>query len=260
MINDFIAGKLMITDEKILTFVIPSHNDFKRLADAIELFLQIDVDDVCMIVVESSTYESVHKRIGEVCDNRVSFLYGAKNGIYDAINRGVKAVKTQYYIVIGLDDKFNYKKLNTIILNLRYVCPDLLFLGVRKAGRLQQFYCPQNLPSGPQGVFPSHTGGSIIKKDLHEKYGIYDEDFDVVADGLFLCRAILGGCDACYLDGVYCEIGAAGYSKLREIDAEIQSYKVRVKLGVEKADSVKILVLRLSRRVLKRFLEFLHIK
>ncbi len=236
----------------MLTFILPSHKDYDALNNVLLRFCSIACEQARLIVVESSDENTVLDNIDDVSDSRVSFLYQANNGIYDAINRGIKAVNTEYYVVIGLDDVFQFSNLARLVILLENLNYDLVFLGIEKNGRHYAYYNPFNIQSGPQGVFPSHTGGAIIRKELHDRIGMYDERFKTVADGLFLCRCLKAGCAVGLLGETYCSVGAGGYSKQKELSAEWESHLVRQLLGTNLLYSVSLFCFRAGKRLLKR--------
>jgi glycosyltransferase involved in cell wall biosynthesis len=236
----------------MLTFILPSHRDYDALNNVLYRFYSTDCEQARLIVVDSSDKSVALNNVDKISDNRISFLYEANKGIYDAINRGIKAVETEYYLVIGLDDTFHFDKAGVLVETLRLLQYDLAFLGVVKDGRKVAYFNPDRIHDGPQGVFPSHTGGSIIRKDLHDRYGLYDVRFKTVADGLFLCRCLKDGCSAVFLGETFCAIGAGGFSKKKELSAEWESHLVRLVLGTSWLRSSGLFFVRAGKRVLKR--------
>ncbi len=238
----------------MITFLLPSHKDFSSLRRVMQDFANEDISTIRLVVVESGIEEDVKKDIGPIADDRIKLVYGEKSGIYQAINRGVKEVKTDYYIVIGLDDTFRFEKAGTLVEALRVLQYDLMFLGVVKGGRKISYFNPDRILDGPQGVFPSHTGGTVIRKDLHERYGEYDTRYKTVADGLFLCRCLKHGCSAVFLGDTFCNIGAGGFSKTKELSAEWESHLARLVLGAGWIRSSALFCIRAGKRVLKQII------
>jgi hypothetical protein len=235
----------------VLTFILLSHNDYSHLDFLINDFVSEAPDYFKLLVVESSSRDTVQQHVNLAIDPRVSFVFDCRYGIYDSINRGISQVSSEYYIVIGLDDEFSFNKSNDIysILNLKIY--DIVFLGVKKSNINLVHYNPQVIKSGPQGVFPSHTGGSIIRKNLHNVFGNYDKSYKVVADGLFLCTVIQSGAKVALLGDIYCDIGGLGYSNNKQLLSEFESYRVRRRLGVGFLASSMVLIYRFLRRLLK---------
>jgi len=236
----------------MITFLLPSHDDYSSLRKVIQDFTNEDVSTVRLVVVDSGAEENVKKELGTVTDSRIKIIHGEKNGIYQAINRGIAEVETEYYIVIGLDDTFRFDKVCRLVEALRVLQYDLAFLGVVKGERKIAYFNPNRILDGPQGVFPSHTGGSVIRKELHDRYGLYEARYKTVADGFFLCRCLKEGCSAVFLGETFCTIGAAGFSKKKELSAEWESHLARLMLGAGWMRSSGLFCIRAGKRALKR--------
>lgn len=236
----------------MFTFVLLSHQNINALQAKINAFLCCQVDSVRLLIVESGARDYILPRLAPIHDHRVEFIFNEKSGIYPSMNNAISCVRTEYYIVVGLDDKFNYFNVADIYDCLNSNHFDILFLGVKKGLSELAFFNPEKLSSGPQGIFPSHTGGAVIRTNLHNKYGKYDEEYRVVADGLFLLRCLKGGVSAGLYPVISCNVGNQGFSKKKELLAEWESYKVRRSIGVSFFSSYGLFLFRVSRRIAKQ--------
>jgi hypothetical protein len=236
----------------MITFILLSHQNINALKEKISNFSSCPESSVQLLVVESEAQNFVLSRLGSILDPRIKIIFDEKSGIYSAMNNGIFHIKTEYYMVVGLDDTFDYTNVIGICNYLQTNKFDLLFLGVRKGLKDQIFFNRDNLTCGPQGIFPSHTGGTVIRTSLHKKYGMYDNGFKVVADGLFLSICLRNGVSAGLYPYVCCTVGDQGFSKKMELLAEWESYKVRRNIGVPFFSSFGLYLFRVSRRLVKR--------
>jgi hypothetical protein len=164
-------------------------------------------------------------------------------------------------MILGVDDIFSFNKLNLITNTLKDVNYDLLFLGVQKSGiKLNRLHVDSIL-LGPQGVFPSHTGGIIINKDLHKNYGLYSREYKVLADCYFICQCLLEDkIKFGILDDIFCLVGDEGFSKKKELLSEYEAMKIRIKFGQTFLKSYYFFLMRSLKRVIKKILYLMKLR
>ena len=118
-------------------------------------------------------------------------------GLYPAINLALKSnYCNNFYIILGQDDfltNSNFsKEINEEINKKNDQIPDILTL---KTHVTQMFKRKKNLRKenilyklivNLRYIFAHHTGGMLIKKNLHKKFGYYNEKYKISSDYLFL--------------------------------------------------------------------------
>jgi hypothetical protein len=236
----------------MITFILLSHQDIESLQAQLKEFTNCSSEYIRLLVVESGEKENIIPRLSEIRDYRVKFIFNEKSGIYSSMNHAISCVQTKYYLVLGLDDEFNYSKVVNICSYINSNDFGIIFLGVKKGLTEMAFLNTEKISSGPQGIFPSHTGGAVIRTKLHDIYGKYDEEYKVVADGLFILRCMKGGVLVSLYPVICCKVGDNGFSKKNELLAEWESYKVRSITGSGFYYSFILFIIRLSRRIVKK--------
>lgn len=117
------------------------------------------------------------------------------SGIYDALNKALAGVTTEYYLVVGSDDTLDASALPAVLKLLSNECSqaDILSFPVRIGSKLRRAkqYWPLFLSSS--GLVSSHSVGTILKTSLHKRFGLYDTRYRILADSLFLRKAHDGG-------------------------------------------------------------------
>jgi hypothetical protein len=238
----------------LLTIILLSHNCDEKLELAIQKFINVRPNSCVLYIADSGFSRKIGKFAPSDFGESILLQHGLCNGIYNSINWAIERISTEYYMVLGLDDNFDFKLAEPFVNKLENRQVDLLFCGVIKNNKKLMYLRPEFTLKGPQGVFPSHTGGVAIRTRLHERFGKYDERFTVVADLFFLGKCIIGGAKAELHNEYLAEIGGSGFSKKHEFTAEIESMRVRVELGASYLESGTICVQRLARRAIKRLI------
>lgn len=109
-------------------------------------------------------------------------------GIYDALNKGIKLASSDYYLVVGADD---YLFANSIADFRRHAIEtnaDIVTAGIRVSG---QDVFAKSGSSWLHGMFAyvsGHSVGTLINRRLHDSFGNYSRRFQVAADMYFLKR------------------------------------------------------------------------
>lgn len=109
-------------------------------------------------------------------------------GFYDALNRGVRALRTEYYLVLGADDRLH----RDAIANFRAIADgaDIVVAKVQAGALLRSGYHPGNAWLGPSRTITSHSVGTLIRSALHDRFGFYSHRYPILADWHFLKRAL----------------------------------------------------------------------
>ena len=111
------------------------------------------------------------------------------NGIYDAINKGIKLSKGQVIGILNADDYY-YK--NTLKIVYKYFLynknVDYLFGSVNKE-RLMHGFWPDKIWY-KFNIYPAHSCSFFVKKSVHRKIGLYNTKFRYSSDRDFIFKII----------------------------------------------------------------------
>ena len=115
------------------------------------------------------------------------------NGIYNAMNKGIKVAKGEYLFFLNSGDDFvNSKALQSIVQSLSG--EDIIYFNINQVSNREEIKV-KRVPSELSFSYlyhdlPPHQS-TFIKKKLFNDYGNYDESLKIVADWKFLILALL---------------------------------------------------------------------
>lgn len=141
-------------------------------------------------------------------------------GIYDAMNKAVARVKTDYYLVMGADDRLepdairNYRGLAA-----KTGC-DFIAATIKAGDRMLSPMIGKGWLYGMPGEASGHSVGLLIRTDTHRQYGWYSKSFPIVADQYFVKNALNSGASIFRSDffaGYYAETGFSSASVVQFI-------------------------------------------
>lgn len=108
-------------------------------------------------------------------------------GVYDALNKAIRASTGSYYVVAGADDVLAPDALANFAAVVDAYATDVVLANVVARGKVRGGFYPARAWIGPSRVFAgSHSCGMLFRKELHEKFGYYSSRFPLLADVFFL--------------------------------------------------------------------------
>jgi len=241
--------KLEVFDGKI-SVITAVYNAEDCIQHLIESLRKQNDQNFEWVVVDGLSTDSTLEILKEIDDLNIKIISEADFGIYDALNKGIKACTGEYYLVAGADDIFfqnaikDYKA--AIEDGVNMVTATIIKNGNEvKAG------------NGPawqfgQGAFISnHAIGVLIKKNLHEIYGFYSRKFPISADQLFIQQCALGGIYFRKIDAIIGEFFLEGISSTDHIGALTEFFRIQILLGRNKWIQYIIYILRIFKQLKK---------
>jgi glycosyltransferase involved in cell wall biosynthesis len=169
-------------------------------------------------------------------------------GIYDAMNKAVRMASGDYYLVCGADDRLSptaiadYRKAaSQTTADIISACVDTEVGTVRPAQG-------QSWRRGQSAFVSHHSVGTLIRRSLHQDFGMYSRRFPIAADQYFLKRACMSPkvrfASADFVAGRYSMAGVSG----SDVPGTMAEF-FRVQLETERCASLQLVLygLRLVR-------------
>jgi glycosyltransferase involved in cell wall biosynthesis len=107
-------------------------------------------------------------------------------GIYDAMNKALQMATGEYYLVMGTDDRLEPDAIAQYREYAHRSKADIVTALIMRNGIIER-----RKPRWPwlyahHAYVSEHSVGSLIRKNLHEKFGFYSRRYSIGADLLFL--------------------------------------------------------------------------
>jgi glycosyltransferase involved in cell wall biosynthesis len=143
-------------------------------------------------------------------------------GVYDALNKALQDARGEFYLVAGADDTLQPDALAQYAELATRERADVVFARVHRAGRLIGGFHPRRAWIGPSRVFASsHSVGTLLRRELHERFGPYSARFPLLADVFFLKLLLKSGSvrfvDAPLIAGTFAEGGLSCVNALQSL-------------------------------------------
>lgn len=160
-----------------LSVIIPTYNSSKHLDKALQSLVEQSFDDFEVIVIDGLSTDSTHEIFSSFSRNfnHAVWISEKDGGVYDAMNKGVKASKGEWIYFLGSDDKL----IDPTVLQQVHQ-----FISNTRADVVYGDIINRTLKAPYDGVFSVHKlyWQNISHQALFFRRGV----FDIV--GLFLLR------------------------------------------------------------------------
>ncbi len=184
-----------------VSIVTVGYNCASTLGRAMDSILQQTYQNIEYIVVDGKSSDhtiEIIKSYESKFGNRLIWISEQDKGIYDAMNKGIKMATGEIVGILNSDDfltsttiieriVYEFKKNNNLELiygDVHFVRPKDLHKNIRNyTGR---FFQPWMIRFG---YFPPHPS-IYVRRDVYEKYGMYDDSLRIAADFEFFANLI----------------------------------------------------------------------
>lgn len=181
-----------------ISVITAVYNNLSMIKSALESVKSQSYTDIEYIVIDGSSTDGTKEFLDQNIQHITTFISEPDNGIYDALNKGIKLATGDIICFLHADDvysdndvlkevanHFKNNKVDSVYGNLVYVSKDDINNVVRywKSGEFSR--SKLNF-----GWMPPHPA-FFVKKEIYEKYGFFDTTYTIAADYDFILR-ILG--------------------------------------------------------------------
>ena len=231
-----------------LTIITVAHKNPEGLA-----LLKADIQpalgpNIEWIIKDSGLCEDSLAWGNGIRDESIHFYSKHDLGIYNALNFALSKCKSDFYIVVGSDDSLDAKALLIIDEMIQYGAFENIDVAsfpvmINKKIFHRKFMRPHFV--SVSGLVSSHSVGTLIRRNLHESVGDYDENYKILADSLFLRRAYEKGAQfKHYKEPVTGCFSTSGISNTQHARRILEAYSYNVACGDPPVLQALIMLLR----------------
>lgn len=202
------------------------------------------------VVADGASTDGTVEYLKSITDLNVKVISQEDFGIYDALNRGIKASSGEFYLVLGADDSLTADAI------LQYKAAinenfDIITSHFYHGGKI---FGPNRGPiwlCASAAFCSGHAVGSIFRKSLHERFGYYSKRFPIAADQYFMIKAYLGGAVIKEIEAVTGIFGDGGVSSLDNFGIITELYRILLELGINKYILTFVFYVRILKALLQ---------
>lgn len=237
-----------------LSIIICTHNSGGRLIKTLDSILNQKEDDFEVVVIDGASTDNTLEIIKDYdtkFKGKLHWISEKDKGIYEAMNKGVKIAKGEYINVIGAGDWLEPRALEKTIefINENHgvdAAHGILRVWDREIKYSYLLQTKPNLLSEQ----PMQHPALYYKKELHDKFGLYDENYKIAADYDFCIRAFYkGGAKAVKFKVIVDNFVTDGISSINVADCSNETLQIRKKYGFVKRPSAYAKIKRIIKNI-----------
>lgn len=232
----------MSSNKPALSIITATYQSGAHLEGLIASLREQTCKDFEWIVADGNSSDGTVDLLKSVSDVNISWVSEHDFGIYDAMNKAIKRSAANYYLVVGSDDVLEKNAVEIITKELtnNKNC-DVLVGQVFANGVLMKRRQGKSWLYGATAFVTAHSVGTVFKKDLHIKFGFYNNHYPILADSYFMKTIFQSKqINVKYIDDVFGTFGTNGISNT----ATLRSYceYLHIQLVTEKFKFLQILL------------------
>ena len=182
-----------------ISIVTVCYNSEKTIRDTIESVLSQDYPDIEYLIIDGLSNDNTYNIINQYRGSIAKVISEPDNGIYDAMNKGIKHATGDVIGILNSDDFFENSFVISDVVNhfnsnplADLIIGDVVYVKPLERERITRFYSSRKFKPFKLrfGWMPPHAA-TYIKKEVYESIGKYSTGFKISADYELFVRMLL---------------------------------------------------------------------
>lgn len=169
-----------------ISIITPTYNSQKTIEDNIASVIQQKYQNWEQIIIDNCSNDKTLEKIKNFNNSKIRIFSENDEGIYDAINKGIKKSTGDVISILHSDDfYFNEFSLKLLVQNFKQsdykiIFGDIIYL---KKNKIFRYWKSSNFKKGNfmKGWSPPHPS-FFVKKEIYNKFGYYSGKLGNSAD------------------------------------------------------------------------------
>jgi len=205
-------------NEKI-SIITTAFNSAKTIIDTLKSVSGQSYQNIEHIIVDGSSIDGTIDIIKKYERNNVKIISEPDDGIYDALNKGIRLASGDIIGILHSDDLYADENVLSKIAesfsdsSIDGIYTDLIYVAQNDINKIFRYwksrdFYPELLK---KGWMPPHPT-VFLRKSIYEKFGLFDTSYKIAADYDFMLRIFSGGANLKYLPFVSYKMRTGGVS------------------------------------------------
>lgn len=221
-------NQILMRQNMKLSLITVTYNSSATLPDTIHSILNQTYSDIEYIIIDGASKDdtvSIIKEYEPKFEGRMKWISERDKGLYDAMNKGIRMATGDVIGILNSDDLFMDNRVladvaNAFNKNTDAIFGNLYFVDQEDVNQIVRIWKGSTYKSFKSGWHPAHPT-FYVRREVYEKYGVFDTTFDVSADFELMLRLI---------------------EKHQIRTKYLDRYMVRMRMGGESTGSIKNII------------------
>lgn len=212
----------------MVSIIIATYNSGATLKRALESVKTQHYDEWECIIVDGDSSDNTIDivKLFQFSDNRFRYISEKDNGIYDALNKGIKLAKGEWIYVLGSDDVLTKDGIESLINHAKNE-DDIIYgnvFTINPSGKIGQSYSKKYTCLN-HTMMGSHQG-MIMRKNIIEKLNGFNCLYKIWADFDLVQRAYLNHCCFSKVNTFVAYFNMTGLSNSQRLFKDTEKYHI----------------------------------
>jgi glycosyltransferase involved in cell wall biosynthesis len=178
-----------------ISIITVVYNNKNTIRSAIESVLNQTYKNIEYIIIDGGSIDGTVDIIKSYGNKIDKFISEPDNGIYDAMNKGIKLSRGDIVGILNSDDFYAFNNVLEIVINefksknVDCLYGDLEYVDSKNINKVIRYWKSKPYKEGffQKGWHPPHPT-FFVKRECYEKYGLFNLDFKIAADYELMLR------------------------------------------------------------------------
>ncbi len=178
-----------------VSLITVSYNSAAYIRDCIDSVLKQDYPHIQHIIIDGQSSDDTVAIVKSYGEKISTFISEADEGIYDAMNKGLKLAEGDIVGILNADDLYPHKGVISRVVQAfeeeqtDTIFADLVYVSEDNLDKVVRFFPGKGFhPSKMrQGLMPPHPT-FFVKREMYERHGLFDTSYQLCADFDFMAR------------------------------------------------------------------------
>lgn len=172
-----------------ISIITATYNSEQSIISALKSISAQTYNNVELVIIDGASKDNTVSKIKETFTGNLKLISEKDNGIYDALNKGIKAATGNFIGFVHSDDflasKESLSKIAGIFQeeNVDGVYGDLQYVNKEETSKVIRYWKSEAFKPEllKKGWMPAHPT-LFLKKEVYEKHGLFNLDYNIAAD------------------------------------------------------------------------------
>lgn len=178
-----------------ISIITATYNSASTIRDTLESVNAQTYPDIEHIIVDGKSRDNTLELVKQYGKRVTKIISEPDNGIYDAMNKGIKAATGDVIGILNSDDFFTSDDVISAIVfafennDIDAVYGDVHYVNPENLNKCVRYYSSAVFKPSlfKFGLMPAHPS-FYVKRSCYEKYGVYSLDYQIASDFDLLIR------------------------------------------------------------------------
>lgn len=209
-----------------VSLITPCLNSEKTIRGTIESVLKQTYENIEYIIVDGVSTDGTISTIEEympLFHGRMRYVSEKDNGIYDAMNKGIKQASGDVIGIINSDDWYESDAVEQAVRCFEDTDADVVYgeMWIIDENGNREYHTFHSL-------FPLHPS-TFVKRRAYQMYGIYNINYRIAADRDLLLRFMTRQVQFEHIDAILANFRTSGISSTKNLECARETYEINLK-------------------------------